>query len=121
MCPLIAPDGSPWTGKYAVPCPGYGITHQHGGCGGCAWWDMACGVGGIQKLVEEAASCGGKRLTPMHGPNKPRRETIGTSKEYDCPKASFCRWQLVAEKEGRELCPPRDALKRGMDPRVVLY
>lgn len=117
MCPLVAPDGSPWNGKFADPCPGHGDVHR----GGCAWWELACATGGIQRLVEEAATCGGKRLTPMRGPNKPRRDTIGPSREYDCPKASFCRWQLLAEKDGRELCPPRDALRRGMDPRVVLY
>lgn len=111
MCPLIAPNGSPWTGEYAGPCPG----HDNLETDGCPWWSIACSVGGIQGLVEEAAHHNGRAF--IIGPNRPRRET-GNSREYDCPKASVCRWQGQA---GDNLCPPRDALKRGIDPRVCLF
>lgn len=117
MCPLIAPNGSPWTGEYGGPCPG----HDDIDADGCPWWSMACATGGIQQLVEQAAECGGRSSMPIFGPNQPRRQVIGAPREYDCPKASVCRWQERATIEGRQLCPPRDALARGIDPRVCLF
>lgn len=117
MCPLIAPNGSPWTGEYGGPCPG----HDDLKTDGCPWWSMTCGNGGIQALVDEAQALAGRTAMPVLGPNKPRRDTVGPAKGYDCPKAALCRWQEQAEAEGRELCPPRDALRRGIDPRVTLF
>lgn len=117
MCPLVAPNGSPWTGTYASPCPG----HDDLETGGCPWWSMACATGGIQALVEEAATLAGRAPMPVLGPVKPKRHTVSAPRSYDCPRASVCRWQERAEKEGRKLCPPRDALARGIDPRVVLF
>ncbi len=113
MCPLIAPNGSPWTGEYGGACPGNDDD--------CPWWSGACATGGIQVLVEEAAELGGRSSMPIFGPNQPRRNVIGPPKEYDCPKASVCRRQERAIVEGRTLCPPRDALARGIDPRVCLF
>jgi hypothetical protein len=55
------------------------------------------------------------------GPNQPRRDGIGQPRSYDCHLASVCRWQEIATAAGRPLCPPRDALARGMDPRVTLF
>lgn len=115
MCPLIAKDGSPWSGKKGAPCPG----HDDIDAGGCPWWSMACSTGGIQRQVEEAATNGGAHN--VAGPNKVRRLQDNTSREYDCTKASVCRWQEQAEVNGRDLCPPRDALRRGLDPRVTLF
>jgi hypothetical protein len=80
---------------------------------------MACSTGGIQALVEHAAAQGGRAW--VLGPNQPRRHDIGTPRTFDCPKADVCRWQEQAELAGRPLCPPRDALARGIDPRVVLF
>lgn len=114
MCPLIAPNGSPWTGDYGSPCPGHDDMETNG----CPWWSMTCSTGGIQAQVDEAASNNGRAF--VIGPNKPRRET-GAAKSYECPKATKCRWQEQAVKAGRDLCPPRDALARGMDPRVCLF
>lgn len=114
MCPLIAPNGSPWTGRYGALCPG----HDDLVSGGCPWWAMACSTGGIQAQVEEAAGDGGVLM--VVGPNQPRRPGFGAPREYECPKADECRWQEIASKDGR-LCPPRDALARGMDPRVTLF
>jgi hypothetical protein len=110
MCPLIAPNGSPWTGRTATLCPG----HDDIDAGGCPWWSMACATGAIQGQVEEAAS-GGRPV--IIGPNQPRRDA-GAPRTYDCPKAAICRWQELA---GTRLCPPRDALARGLDPRVCLF
>lgn len=118
MCPLIAPKGSPWTGEYGGPCPGHDdidFPRDDPRCG-CPWWSMACGTGGIQAQVEEAFAEGGHTL--VVGPNQPHRDTIGAPRTYDCPMASVCRWQELA---GDKLCPPRDALARGMDPRVCLF
>ncbi len=114
MCPLIAKDGSPWTGGYGTPCPG----HDDIDTDGCPWWSMACSTGGIQAQVEAAAKRNGTAL--VVGPNRPKRET-GNPRQYDCPKADTCRWQEQATLAGRELCPPRDALQRGIDPRVTLF
>jgi hypothetical protein len=38
MCPLTAPNGSPWTGQYNAPCP----RHDDLDRGGCPWWTMSC-------------------------------------------------------------------------------
>jgi hypothetical protein len=114
MCPLVAKDGSPWTGVYAAPCPG----HDDLDAGGCPWWTMACSTGGVQAQVEEAAADGGAMF--VVGPNQPRR-LAGAGRTYDCDRANVCRWQEIAEREGRTLCPPRDALARGLDPRVCLF
>lgn len=114
MCPLIAPNGSPWTGEYGGNCPG----HDDIKTDGCPWWSMACSTGGIQEQVEEAAQQGGAML--VAGPNQPRR-LQGEPRTYDCPKATVCRWQEQAVLAGRPLCPPRDALARGLDPRVTLF
>jgi hypothetical protein len=112
MCPLIAKDGSPWTGKFASPCPG----HDDLDAGGCPWWSMSCNTGGIQDQVDEAfADQGRARIV---GPNQPHRDNIGAPRTFDCPRASVCRWQEIA---GDKLCPPRDALAKGMDPRVCLF
>lgn len=114
MCPLVAKDGSPWTKQFAAPCPG----HDDLAAGGCPWWSMACSVGGVQAQVEEAAHNGGRAV--VLGPNAPRRQA-GEARSFDCPRAERCRWQEQAEKDGRPLCPPRDALARGIDPRVALF
>jgi len=115
MCPLVAPNGSPWTGEYAGACPG----HDDIDAGGCPWWSANCAPGGVQMQVEEAAAAGGRAM--VLGPNQPRRDGIGQPRSYDCHLASVCRWQEIATAAGRPLCPPRDALARGMDPRVTLF
>lgn len=113
MCPLIAPNGSPWTGTYNGICHGNDVA--------CEFWSYTCNTGGMQLLVEEAAANGGRSAVMQLGPNKPRREGFGEPKSFDCPRAHECRWQERAELEGRKLCPPRDALARGIDPRVCVY
>ena len=110
MCPLIAKDGSPWTGETNGPCPGHA-----GGDDGCDWWDMACSCGGIQAEVEAAVQNGG--IGFVVGPNQPRRG-LAEPRRPTRPRAAECRWQ---EQAGERLCPPRDALARGIDPRVCLF
>lgn len=113
-CPLIAPNGSQWTGAKFAPCP------QKGGMGEgeCPWWDMACATGGIQFEVDAALERGGSAI--IAGPNKPKR-LLANSRSYDCPHADKCSWQDRALVSGRDLCPPRDALRKGLDPRVCLF
>lgn len=113
MCPLIAPNGSPWSGTYAAPCPGHDDLDSNG----CLWWGMGCGGGGMQRLVDDAERNGGACVA---GPNKPRRKP-GRVVEYDCPKESVCRWQEQAKIAGHRICPPREAMLRGLDPRVCLF
>jgi hypothetical protein len=112
MCPLIAPKGSVWTGEKASACPEDANV--------CPWWSMACSTGGIQGLVDSAVS---GRPVAVVGPNPPSRYTADQSKArfYDCAHAATCSWQKQALKAGRILCPPRDALKRGFDPRICLF
>lgn len=111
MCPLIAPNGSPWTGEYDAKCPG----HDEMETGGCLWWGMACKDGGMMQMVEDAEVAEGRAA--VAGPNKPRRQGKMAPKIYDCPKAHECQWQ----KQADGLCPPREAMARGMDPRVCLF
>lgn len=115
MCPLIAPNGSPWTGEKDALCPGHDDLDNHG----CGWWGMACEGGHMQAEVESAARQGGYAV--VIGPNKPKRADIQSERAYDCPRQRDCRWQEQAQFAGLALCPPRDALKRGMDPRVCLF
>lgn len=116
MCPLIAKDGSPWTGRYDSPCPGRDPEDEAMQDGGCPWWGMACQGGGMAQPVYEAERNGGSSF--VVGPNRPKRDEITTPKTYECPKAHECRWQ---EQAGEELCPPRLALSKGIDPRVCLF
>jgi len=111
MCPIIAPNGSPWTGTYDAECPGHDDDLETG----CAWWGMACKGGGMMQNVEDANALDG--ASRVAGPNKPKRQTRMAAKEYDCPRAMECRWQ----EQATGLCPPRQALKLGLDPRVCLF
>lgn len=67
------------------------------------------------ETVEDADAADGRSF--VIGPNQPRRQTRMAPKEYDCPKAAECRWQ----EQAVDLCPPREALRRGLDPRVCLF
>ncbi len=113
MCPLIAPNGSPWTGEYAGDCPG----HDDLSTDGCPWWSMGCGGGGMMRFVDEAEKAGGAVVL---GPNKPRRKP-GRVVEYECLKQNECRWQEQSINAGHRTCPPREAMLRGLDPRVCLF
>ena len=113
MCPLIAPNGSPWTGDKNAECPEHDdIEHQ-----GCPWFSMACGNGGIHYQVDEAYKKQGKSF--VIGPNKPR-DGIKNSKEFNCPRTNDCSWQKYT-KHKSGLCQPRYALSLGLDPRVSLF
>ncbi len=110
MCPLIAPNGSPWTGDKGAVCPEkYGFDRGTS----CPHWDMCKDSGGLSGVDEALAG-----HTLVIGPNKPKRQNIGPSKSYDCPKAEFCSWQ---KQSPTNLCGPRQALKEGIDPRVCLF
>ncbi|GAG18230.1 unnamed protein product, partial [marine sediment metagenome] len=37
---------------------------------------------------------------------------------YECKKSAECQWQKESEPK---LCPPRLALKEGIDPKYCLY
>lgn len=106
MCPLIAPNGSPWTGKKDGECPEHDkIEHK-----GCPWFSMACGTGGIHHQVDDAF---------IIGPNKPKGG-IKKEKTYSCKMEHECSWQKHTKHESG-LCGPRYALSKGMDPRVCLF
>ena len=114
MCPLIAPDGSPWTGSKDSICPEHDDIEK----GGCPWFSMACGSGGVHDQVCEAFKNNGKVL--VAGPNKPK-EILGNQKTYNCKRENDCSWQKFSANKGLKLCPPRYALSLGLDPRVSLF
>lgn len=111
MCPLIAPKGSFWTGEYAAECP----EHDDLDNNGCPWWSMSCSSGGIQDQVNQALKDGRSFVV---GPNQPKEGFRKNYTEFDCPKANECSWQKQA---GDDLCPPRYALSKKLDPRVCLF
>lgn len=117
MCPLIAPDGSPWTGGKNSPCP-----QKHGFDGGdvCAWFEDGAGCQGCRMAHAQIGSAACGDPIPVAGPNKPKRADTRAPRDYDCPRARECQWQIEADKEGG-LCPPRSALRLGLDPRLALY
>jgi hypothetical protein len=47
-----------------------------------------------------------------------RRFTKTTPKTYECARAQECQWQI---ERGGDLCPPRLALSKGIDPRICTY
>lgn len=113
MCPLFARDGSPWTGEKHAPCP----AHDDLDRGGCPWWGMGCSSGGPHEQVDEAAERGTALVV---GPCRPRRVGQTAPRTYDCPHEAVCQWQARSSLHGK-LCPPREALARGLDPRVAAY
>lgn len=111
MCPLIAPDGSPWTGHKNHPCP---KNHS-----ACAWYDGGKCFGAAM-AHEQIDSASHGHPVPVAGPNQPKRTEARAARDFDCPRSADCQWQQEAEREGG-ICPPRTALRLGLDPRLALY
>ncbi len=115
MCPLFAPDGSPWTGQYRSACEGEacGFYDKQGSrCEG--------GVYAVDQVMESAVS-GHAPLqldTVIHGAAVPGYFDRN-ARTFDCPYADICQWQKDVP-EG-SLCPPRHALSIGVDPRACAY
>lgn len=105
MCPLFAAQGSPWTGQRDSHC-----EREE-----CAWFfDGRC-AGGVEARGQiELVAQGGVPL--QIGPGIEKASV--TPKSFDCPRATECQWQAEA---GDELCPPRTALSKGVDPRACAY
>lgn len=94
MCPHFAAAGSPWTGALNAAC-------EHGACG---WWNKDgayCNAGseGVAEL----------RSTPG---------LVVLNNIPACPRATTCQWQRDANPG---LCPPRLAIAKGLDPRIVAF
>lgn len=105
MCPLIAPNGSPWTGDVNAKC-------EREPCG---WWHNGR-CQGSQAAYEQAAelTVGGNPLVFLEHSDRVTKPTT-----YYCVRAHECQWQHEAPTGF--LCPPRFALLHGLDPRVCLY
>lgn len=118
MCPLIAPDGSPWTGQKNARCP---QKHSMDPSCGCAWFQGFGGAGcdGASSAHEQIAEAAEGHHVLQLGPRRKKRERAAP-RDYDCPRSHDCQWQAEAEAEGG-LCPPRTALRLGLDPRLAAY
>lgn len=115
MCPLFAPEGSPWTHEKNVRCPRSEPVDDRRETG-CMFWDKGCdGVGAAAGQIEEVYATG---KTFQIGPVQRKRDTLAQPKEYDCPKAQSCQWQ---QQVLPKLCPPRYALSLGVDPRASAW
>lgn len=113
MCPLFAADGSPWTGHKRAPCPEREADPNQRGPqtdGGCIFWSdgQGCdGCGAAAQQVDEVVRTGATlQLIPS-----PRHTS--RPRTFDCPHAATCSWQVHRDA----LCPPRQALADGIDPR----
>lgn len=116
ICPLFAKDGSPWTGEKNARCPQHEHDPESPGSDGCSfWWGRCDGESGARSQVEEAHDHGG---TLQLGPVRQRRHKLRQPSQYECPKAEQCQWQ---KQSGPQLCPPRQALALGVDPRACAY
>ena len=113
-CPLFAKDGSPWTGEKHSACP-----HDHAGCG---WWRGFMGgdgcSGALVGLEQIGEALRGKLVLQLGSIVARQDRAPGAPRAFDCPLAGECEWQRAA---AGGLCPPRLALARGLDPRIVAY
>jgi hypothetical protein len=130
MCPLTAPDGSPWTGDENAVCPQRAPLEDEAmeallrakGQGGCGFWQAfgASGCGGCESAHHQVGEAARDEGVLVIGPRQPRRTAADSRKRvhaYPCDRAHECQWQIEADREGG-LCPPRSALRLGLDPRV---
>lgn len=115
MCPLFAPDGSPWTGNYRSACEGPA----------CGFFDQPTGKcdggNGARYEVDQIAVTKRPQLQlagVVHG-QRTTEYVDRDAREFDCPYSGVCQWQKDAG-EG-QLCPPRHALSLGVDPRACAY
>lgn len=105
MCPLFAREGSPWTGDRDAPC----------GREACAWWRGRC-IG--EEFAGEQITLAADGRPVLQLGTAAKRTDAAAPRTYDCPRARDCQWQIQA---GAELCPPRQALALGLDPRLAGY
>jgi len=97
MCPVMGIKKSPWSGEHNEIC--YGTSHEEDDRG-CGYWKTDCkGAQVWDRLVDPCPS-----------------DCMMSAMEYDCKHARTCTWQIEA---GGALCPPRDALRNGIDPRIL--
>ena len=106
MCPLFAPDGSPWTGD----------KNSHCQKSDCLWFDDGH-CGGADAAFEQITNMEAHGGILLAGPVTAKKASV-EPKSFDCPRAAECQWQLEA---GDDLCPPRRALQQGIDPRACAY
>jgi len=111
MCPLFAPNGSPWTGEKDSECPQ--------DFNKCRWWQGFGGEGcdGCTAAVSQITDAAFGRPVLQIGPVRAKRG-FAAPKFFDCPRAAECQWQ---RESGEKLCPPRLALSLGLDPKIVAY
>ena len=122
MCPLFAPEGSPWTGNKDSVCP-QKPAHREGiketDMTGCGFWSECSGkCDGTAFAKEQISEVIRSKTTIQLGPLKGRDIEIKPGSTFDCPKALECQWQ---KQSGESLCPPRYALFLGIDPRFAAY
>lgn len=117
MCPLFAAEGSPWTGHKNAVCPerpAYNgdLTDPRG----CGFFGKE-GCDGCQAAKHQVLEVEKHGHTFQIGPKQSNRKDL-KPRSFDCPRASDCSWQKYI---GAELCPPRLALSKGIDPRSCAW
>lgn len=112
MCPLFAPNGSPWTGEKNGPCPNHDDLENNG----CAFWndDQCDGCHAAKSQADEVVQIGG---TFQIGPIQRTKASVAP-KNFDCPRSHECQWQIESNPG---LCPPRYALSIGVDPKACAW
>lgn len=120
MCPLFAAEGSPWTGSKNSICPekpAYGLGDEPDDPTGCGFFENKSGCAGCQEAKSQVNEVVRTGRTFQIGPKQSNRSDL-KPREYDCLRAHECSWQKYI---GDELCPPRLALSKGVDPRACAW
>jgi len=108
MCPLFAAEGSPWTGEKNAPCE---MSDR------CAFWSAGRCDGAMAAREQVAELAAGYRPLQI-GPRRARRIQASAPRAFDCPHAAACQWQVESLPA---LCPPREALRLGLDPKACAW
>lgn len=120
MCPLFAKQGSPWTREKNVSCARHEDQPTRGAEGaarGCGFWREGSGCDGAMFALEQVAEVAAGGRTLQVGSVRMMRETIRPG-SFDCPQAARCQWQVQSLPQ---LCPPRQAMAQGIDPRACAW
>jgi len=108
MCPLFAPNGSPWTGEVNTPCAKSDCDYYDTKASFCfAGQDAFSFVEDAKKHGDCMRFSGPKDLSKIEPQPAPT-----------CDREHECEWQRTASPG---LCAPRYAITIGVDPRACCW